>query len=313
MRSITAEYKYVYDPSHEHKPAGNWNRTGSGWSSNESDAAEPVRRPAHRPKEQEHTSKPQEFEIEEESTAKPAAPQEEDMEKVDLFDLDDEGSDFDTGDAEGQPAEKPTKEDAPEEEAQPAEEEQGPDGEQAQPEDNEEEQPEEPADEKEQPAEDEGVPESENEDENQEGDGSKDNPIVIEEEPESEDENQDGEPGQSEVKSDEKPEREDPATENGVSPFEQKEPYVDENNYDGNMEKMNSFIDRFDEGEGKENQITFKAVASNLDWDNLDEIKAFAEHCKKQGLDDADETLAFLYHQHGNDSEKFDKIIEEMK
>ena len=33
-RDITAEYQYVYDPTHEHKPRGTWKMTGSGWSSN---------------------------------------------------------------------------------------------------------------------------------------------------------------------------------------------------------------------------------------------------------------------------------------
>jgi hypothetical protein len=75
---------------------------------------------------------------------------------------------------------------------------------------------------------------------------------------------------------------------------------------------MNKFIDVFDEDEGKENKVTFKAVASNLDWSIEDDIKAFAEHCKKQNLSDAEEIIAFLYYQYNNDKEKFDTILEKM-
>ena len=37
MRNRVADYKYIYDPNHEKKPAGSWNRTNSGWSSNVND------------------------------------------------------------------------------------------------------------------------------------------------------------------------------------------------------------------------------------------------------------------------------------
>ena len=92
-----------------------------------------------------------------------------------------------------------------------------------------------------------------------------------------------------------------------------KEKYIDPDMYDQHIEQLNTFIDKFDEGEGKENDVTFKAIASNLDWDSTEEVKAFASHCNKKGLDGADDVIAFLYFQHQEDGEKFDKIIADMK
>ena len=92
-----------------------------------------------------------------------------------------------------------------------------------------------------------------------------------------------------------------------------KEKYIDPDMYDQHIERLNTFIDKFDEGEGKENDVTFKAIASNLDWDSTEEVKAFASHCNKKGLDGADDAIAFLYFQHQEDGEKFDKIIADMK
>ena len=89
--------------------------------------------------------------------------------------------------------------------------------------------------------------------------------------------------------------------------------YLDPDMYDQHIEQLNSFIEKFDEGEGKENDVTFKAIASNLDWNSTEEVKAFAGHCNKKGLDGADDVLAFLYFQHQDDEEKFDKIIADMK
>ena len=89
--------------------------------------------------------------------------------------------------------------------------------------------------------------------------------------------------------------------------------YLDPDMYDQHIEQLNSFIEKFDEGEGKENDVTFKAIASNLDWDSTEEVKAFAGHCNKKGLDGANDVLAFLYFQHQDDEEKFDKIIADMK
>ena len=89
--------------------------------------------------------------------------------------------------------------------------------------------------------------------------------------------------------------------------------YLDPDMYDQHIEQLKSFIEKYDEGEGKENDVTFKAIASNLDWDSTEEVKAFAGHCNKKGLDGADDVLAFLYFQHQDDEEKFDKIIADMK
>ena len=36
---IAADYKYVYDPDHNEKPNGMWNRTNSGWSQNDGETA----------------------------------------------------------------------------------------------------------------------------------------------------------------------------------------------------------------------------------------------------------------------------------
>jgi hypothetical protein len=92
----------------------------------------------------------------------------------------------------------------------------------------------------------------------------------------------------------------------------QKENFLNEENFDAYIEKMNEFIAIFDEDEGKENKVTFKAVASNLDWSIEDDAKAFANHCKKQGLDGAEEIIAFLYYQYANDKNKFETILEKM-
>ena len=85
--------------------------------------------------------------------------------------------------------------------------------------------------------------------------------------------------------------------------------YTDDAKHSDYVTKMNEFIKKFDEDEGKENKVTFKAVASNLDWDDLDTVKAFADHCDEVGLEGADEVLAFLYYSHKADSDKFDDMI----
>lgn len=92
-----------------------------------------------------------------------------------------------------------------------------------------------------------------------------------------------------------------------------KDNYIDPDKYDDYIEQMNAFIERFDESEGKENDITFKAIASNLDWDSLEEVKAFSQHCAKKELEGADEVIAFLYFQHQEDAEKFSKLVADMK
>ena len=88
--------------------------------------------------------------------------------------------------------------------------------------------------------------------------------------------------------------------------------YLNPDKYDEYIEKMNAFIQQFDEGEGKENEVTFKAVASNLNWSSMDEVKIFDEHCVKKGLNNAGEILGFLFYQHQSNEERFDKIIGDM-
>jgi hypothetical protein len=72
---------------------------------------------------------------------------------------------------------------------------------------------------------------------------------------------------------------------------------------------MNTFIETFDEGEGKDNNVTFKAVAQNLDWSKDSNAKAFADHCANQNLSGAEEVIAFLYYHYNNDATKFEEII----
>ena len=91
-----------------------------------------------------------------------------------------------------------------------------------------------------------------------------------------------------------------------------KDDFINEEKFDEYIEKMNAFVDKFDEDQGKENKVTFKAVASNLEWNKLDDVKAFAEHCKKQEIEGAEQVLAFLYYQYNENSEKFDEILEKM-
>ncbi len=88
--------------------------------------------------------------------------------------------------------------------------------------------------------------------------------------------------------------------------------FTDEAAYDAFMQKLLAFIKLFDEGEGKENDVTFKAIAANLDWGSLDEVRAFSAHCTERGLAGADEILAFLYFMHRDNKDKFDKIVAEM-
>lgn len=94
---------------------------------------------------------------------------------------------------------------------------------------------------------------------------------------------------------------------------DEKEEYLSEEKYEEYLENLNAFIDRFDESEGKDNNVTFKAVASNLDWDSDGEVKAFLDHCNEKKLEGAHDALAFLYFYNKEKKEKFDKIIEEMK
>ena len=131
-----------------------------------------------------------------------------------------------------------------------------------------------------------------------------DNEFVTDEEGKEEEQNETG---------DDTTELDLGADDNGIFDDANRDAYLDPDKHDEYIEKMNSFIERFDEGEGKENDVTFKAVASNLDWSSVEDVKAFSEHCASKGLDGADEILAFLYFTHQDDEAKFDQIIEDMK
>ena len=88
--------------------------------------------------------------------------------------------------------------------------------------------------------------------------------------------------------------------------------YLDPDKYNEYIERMNAFIQQFDEGEGKENQVTFKAIAANLNWSSLEDVQAFQKHCDEKGIGGAGDVIAFLYFQHEDNEEKFDQILAEM-
>ena len=222
---IAADYKYVYDPDHNEKPDGMWNRTNSGWSQNVGETA---------------PSK---------NVIQPNAPAKKDAPKTEKT-LD-------------------VKENRPE---NPEPTRQNPQDEQST---------------------DDGTLFDE---------GANDE-FVTDEEGKKEE--------QQEVEGNGDPVEE--VVDDGLLGDANKEKYIDPDMYDQHIEQLNTFIDKFDEGEGKENNVTFKAIASNLDWDSTEEVKAFASHCNKKGLDGADDAIAFLYFQHQEDGEKFDKIIADMK
>ena len=222
---IAADYKYVYDPDHNEKPNGMWNRTNSGWSQNVGESA------------------PSKNVIQQNAPAKKDAPKTENAQGV--------------------------KENRPE---NPGPARQNPQDEQST---------------------DDGTLFDE---------GANDK-FVTDEEGKKEE--------QQETEGNGDPVEE--VVDDGLLDDSNKEKYIDPDMYDQHIEQLNTFIDKFDEGEGKENDVTFKAIASNLDWDSMEEVKAFASHCNKKGLDGADDVLAFLYFQHQEDGEKFDKIIADMK
>ena len=222
---IAADYKYVYDPDHNEKPDGMWNRTNSGWSQNVGETA------------------PSKNVIQQNAPAKKDAPKTENAPDV----------------KENRPENpEPTRQNPQEEH---------------------------PTDDGtlfDEGANDEFVTDEEGKkEEQQEVEGNGD---AVEE-----------------------------VVDDGLLDDANKEKYIDPDMYDQHIEQLNTFIDKFDEGEGKENDVTFKAIASNLDWDSMEEVKAFASHCNKKGLDGADDAIAFLYFQHQEDGEKFDKIIADMK
>ena len=209
MNTKLAEYRYVYDPKHENKPSGLWNRTNSGWSSNSGDG---LSNPVHK--------KPKTVE---QNTDKDKIKSQENL-------FDKEKNNFDIEEDSLETVE-----------------------EDAQLEENVEE------------------------------------PIEIEE-----------------------TEQETETEKNDFFTDEKKEEFLNKENFDDFIEKMNSFIDIFDKEQGQENKITFKAVASNLDWSIENDVKAFAEHCKKQNLLDAEQIIAFLYYQYNNDKEGFENILDKM-
>jgi hypothetical protein len=228
---IAADYKYVYDPDHNDKPDGMWNRTNSGWSQNDGETAPgknviqpnaPAKKDAPKTEstlnvEEEHSENPT-------STLDPVKQNSQNEQSTDIKDdtlFDEGGNDEFVTDEEGK------------------------------------------------------------EEEQQETEGNGD---AVEE-----------------------------VADDGLFDDANKDKYVDPDMYDQYIEMLNAFIEKFDDGEGKENDVTFKAVASNLDWDSMGEVTAFANHCKEKGLEGADEVIAFLYFQHQEDGEKFDKIIADMK
>lgn len=278
---ITADYRYVYDPEHNSKPSGMWKMTGSGWSSNDADNAQPQKKIVHQTApEEKNTSildKAEKNEVEEVKEIKTT----DDAEN--LFDGKPEESTFDTDD-EGKEQEKEQTEekDDGEELDFNMDDEEGGDAEKLDLDSEE--------------------TTDEDDSDNQEDNG------------ESPDLNDDDEESQEELNLDsEEGDKENTEEDKGIFDDSNKDEYVNEEKYDEYIEKLNSFIEKFDDGEGKENDVTFKAIASNLDWSKVDDVKAFAEHCEKKELEGADDVLAFLYFQHMNDEEKFEKIVEDMK
>lgn len=222
---IATDYKYVYDPDHNEKPDGMWNRTNSGWSQNNGETA------------------PSRNVIQQNAPAKKDAPK-----------------------TENAPDVKENRPENPGQTRQHPQDEQSTDGGTL----------------FDEGANDEFVTDEEGkEEEQQEVEGNGD---AVEE-----------------------------VVDDGLLDDANKEKYIDPDMYDQHIERLNTFIDKFDEGEGKENDVTFKAIASNLDWDSMEEVKAFASHCNAKGLDGADDVIAFLYFQHQENGEKFDKIIADMK
>ena len=222
---IAADYKYVYDPDHNEKPNGMWNRTNSGWSQNVGETAPSknvIQQNAPAKKGVQKTEKTPDVKENRPENPEPVQHHPQNGQSTDGGTLFDEG------------------------------------------------------------ANDEFVTDEEGKkEEQQEVEGNGD---AVEE-----------------------------VVDDGLLDDANKEKYIDPDMYDQHIEQLNTFIDKFDEGEGKENDVTFKAIASNLDWDSVEEVKAFASHCNKKGLDGADDAIAFLYFQHQEDGEKFDKIIADMK
>ena len=235
---ILARYRYLYDPNHNDKPAGNWKRTKSGWSTTENtDSFSETGDGFTRSPEDDYD----EDETKEKAETTTDAPNQEQPQKLELNPTPNEGE------------------------------------------------------------------KEKNEDESLFDKGGEGDEFVTDEE------------GKEEEDKD-KEKAEQPADESeanlmddeGIFADENANKYLDQNAFQQYMEMLKAFISKFDEGEGKENDVTFKAIVSNLDWSSLDDVKAFSEHCKKKGIEGSDDVLAFLYFQNKENKDKFDQIVSEM-
>lgn len=263
---ITANYKYVYDPTHEHHPStGNWKRTPSGWSSNTSEGSSVT--------------------TVEDVNAAPSSKSESKSEEKPSEQIDSAPSSHKSEETTSPPHPKPAESDDSSDEQE----------EDAVPEENSDEDAESESD-------SEDVVEEEEQESN-----SEDEKIVLEEE--TEDEEQPAEDIEDTVEETVEEEAED---HDDAFASENSDEYLDESQFDDNIDLMNKFVEDFDSGEGEQNGITFKAVASNLDWGELDDVKLFSRYCQEKGLQDADKVLAFLYFQHQSDDVQFEKILDIM-
>ena len=241
MKQIIAEYKYIYDPNHENKPSGNWNRTNSGWSTNinnqpllrnvKTKSEQPIKKnknQSQQKQENDTINENENIDIEDDFEEEKIVIQQEE-ENIDLSDEQEEES-IDLGDEQ-------------EEES-----------------------------------------------------------LDLGNEQEEESLDLGGEQSSQQTVDDNK----------NYFSDEERVKFSNEQLYNSYIEKMNSFIEKFDAEQGEKNNITFKAVASNLDWSKQDDAKAFANHCKKQNISGASEIIAFLFYQYNDNEDNFEKILSEM-
>ena len=312
MKQIIAEYKYIYDPNHENKPSGNWNRTNSGWSSH--DSTEPlIKTKTNKPSNIKHDNKKENSKeqvetpdtIEEEETNinnELSNPIEENkQEEINLDDVEQpagQEDEFSLDDAE-QPADQ-EEEFSLDDAEQPADQEQEFSLDDAEQPANQEEEIN--LDDTEQPADQED--EINLDDTEQPADQEEEINLDDAEQPvdqENEFSLDDAEGNQVVIQ-----EQTNYFTE------QKKEQFLKEQSFESYIEKMNNLIKVFDQGEGKDNKVTFKAVASNLDWSKQDVAKAFAQHCDEKQIEGMSEIIAFLYYQFNNNEEKFEQILDKM-
>lgn len=300
-REITADYKYVYDPKHEHKPLhGIWKMTGSGWSSSGDDEEDGKTSPSKSTQDDtaNNVSKPgaNDDDAVQEKNEQPVeentveAPAEEDAQE-------DGDVQEDTDNTDNAPADEPV--------------------------DNAENVNDAPEDGGEDDFADFTAPSPRKQDEpdgQNPGDGSDELEMeIVDDEAPADDSFEDGGDTATDDEQEQAPAEEEEndfnldESNDGDSMFadEKQDEFTDEGKHPDYISKMNAFVEKFDEGEGKENDITFKAVASNLDWDNLDEVLALAGHCDEIGLESAYEVLAFLYHSYKKDADAFDNMLAE--